>query len=684
MSWLTFLTPSYFVSFAIAVLLFASVWEMIKIKALAKKEISHANPKVLEIAQMIKKGSMAYLIRQLKVLIFVKLIIASMLMVFINLHIAIAFLIGAILSWVCAFISMYISVTANYKVALLAKVGLKEAFDGAFSVGKCVGYLVSGVALGTSFLAYQYANNYQPNLVIQILIGLSFGASLISMFARVAGGIFTKGADIAADLVGKIEQNIPEDDPRNPAVIADNVGDNVGDCAGMAADLFESYIVIISSAIALMTCLFEPDIANTIYIPITFLILASGAIASALTLITGWKVNKKAKFASQSITIKTILLSSLITTCVISFFFQDIYNIIICSLIGSILGPLMMPLTEYYTSSNFSPVQTIEKASEQGHAPNIIQGIAVGLKSCFAPLILISMSILMCVYLLGIVGVIVACVSMISVCTVILALDAFGPVTDNAGGIAQMSDMDKHIREITDELDSMGNVTKAATKGYAVFSAALATIIMINAYKIDLIKSFPETNWVMDIASGYVIAGLFVGAAIIIWFSGSTLLAVNKASAAIIEEVRFQFRTMPGILNNTQKPLYERAIDILTKASLKEMIMPGLLPILIILIFFFAMKYFCGIEAAFIGLGGLITGATVVGVFIAFSMTTSGGAWDNAKKAIEAKNKKGSFEHQAAVTGDTVGDPYKDTTGPSINPMIKLISITALLLIMMF
>lgn len=687
MSWSTFLNPNYFVYFSIAGLLSCTMREMFKINSLAKAEIAIAPEKVLEIARMIKKGSMAYLIRQLKVLVIVKLIIASILAYFINVQISIAFLFGAILSYMCAFLSMYISVSANYKVTLLSNLGLEEAFEGAFSVGKCVGYLVSGVALSTSFMAYQYAAYYNADL-IQILIGLSFGSSLISMFARVAGGIFTKGADIGADLVGKIEQNIPEDDPRNPAVIADNVGDNVGDCAGMAADLFESYIVIISAAIAITGFLFNYG-QEAMLMPFT--ILASGAIGSIITLETGWNINSNTKLASQNITIKTIFLSSLITSLYLSWYLSSfvvidnnivMLRLIICTLIGTILGPLMMPITEYYTSSNFSPVQTIEQASEQGHAPNIIQGIAVGLKSCFLPLMLISASILTCIYLIGIYGVALACVGMISTCTVILALDAFGPVTDNAGGIAQMSNMNKKIRNVTDELDAMGNVTKAATKGYAAFSAALATIVMINAYKMDLIRLFQREDFIMDIGSGYVIAGLFMGAAIIIWFAGKTLLAVNKASAAIIEEVRSQFKTMPGIMNNTQEPLYERAIDILTKASLKEMILPGLMPILIILISFFSVKQICGIENAFQTLGGLITGATVVGIFIAFSMTTSGGAWDNAKKAIEAKDKKGSPEHQAAVTGDTVGDPYKDTTGPSINPMIKLISITALLLIM--
>ncbi len=686
MSWIfNLLTPSNFVYSAIGTLFICAFLEWRKIKSLASSEIASAPAGVLEIAKMIKEGSMAYLMRQLKVLVVVETIIAIILFATINIHVAVAFGLGAVLSWLCGFLSMYVSVSANYKVTLLAKLGIKDAFNGAFSVGKLVGYLVTGFALDAVYMAYQYAQLFGPEVLIQVLIGLSFGASLISVFARIGGGIFTKGADIGADLVGKIEQNIPEDDARNPAVIADNVGDNVGDCAGMAADLFESFIVIISSAIALATCLLPAEIVHT-YISVSFTILASGAFSSIFVLASGWKVKDGAKFASQGISLKTLFFSSIIMLNALGYFYwglENIFNISICALIGIFSAVFVMPLTEYYTGSNFRPVKNIVEASKQGHATNIIQGLAVGLEACFVPLIIIGGSTLKCMYFCGIFGVAIACVAMISVCAVILALDAFGPVTDNAGGIAEMSGLDKNVRVVTDELDALGNITKATTKGYAVYSAALATLVLATTYKMDLNKVFSESSWIIDISSGNVIAGLFVGAALVALFAALSLLAVNKASRAIIEEVRHQFRTIPGIMAGTQRPEYARAVDILTKASLKEMIIPGLLPIVGVIVFFLLNKIWFGTEGAFVALGGLVIGATLVGVVLACSMTISGGAWDNAKKAIEAAGKKGSLEHQASVTGDTVGDPYKDTAGPSLNPMIKLIGITALLLIMM-
>lgn len=679
------LSISSFIHVAIGTLLFCAFLEWRKIKSLAKNEVAKAPVRVLEIAAMIKEGSLAYLTRQLKVLLIVETIIATILFMATNIHVAFAFTLGAILSWLCGFVSMYVSVSANYKVTLLARLGLKEAFDGAFSVGKLVGYLVTGVALDAVYMAYNYSQYFGPEVLMQVLIGLSFGASLISVFGRIGGGIFTKGADIGADLVGKLEQNIPEDDARNPAVIADNVGDNVGDCAGMAADLFESYVVIISCAIALAVCLLPSELSN-IYIQIGFVILSAGAFASVAVLASGWKVKKNAKFASQGISLKTFFFASIFILNALGFFFwglENLFQLAICSLIGIFSAVFIMPLTEYYTGGNFRPVKKIVEASEKGSATNIIQGLAVGLEACFVPLLVIAASILKCIYFAGIFGVAIACVSMISVCAVILALDAFGPVTDNAGGIAEMSGLDTSIRVVTDELDAMGNITKATTKGYAVYSAALATLVLATVYKMDLLKVFPESNWVMDLGSGFVVAGFFFGAAIVALFAALCLVAVNKASIAIIQEVRDQFRTMPEIMQGTKQPLYARAVDILTKASLKEMIVPSLLPVVSVCAFFFINKIFFGLEAAFIAVGGLIMGATLVGVLIACSMTISGGAWDNAKKAIEAKGKKGSPEHQAAVVGDTIGDPYKDAAGPSINPMLKLIGITALLLIMM-
>jgi len=683
-SFLQLLSPTTFVWSSVVALLSLACFEWRKIKHLAKNEIASAPKRMLEIAGMIKEGSMTYLLRQLKVLLVVEFVIAILLLVFINIHVAVAFGIGAGLSWLCGFLAMYVSVCANYKVTLLAKIGLKQAFDGAFSVGKLVGFLVAGVALGGVFSVYQYSQKCCPDVLIQILIGLSFGSSLISVFARIGGGIFTKGADIGADLVGKIEKNIPEDDPRNPAVIADNVGDNVGDCAGMAADLFESFIVIVSSALALASFVFPGKLAYT-YMSVIFVILAAGAWASIFTLVGGWKYKEESKFASLNISLKSLFLGGLVLINSLGFFFwglEKLMEIAICSMIGLFSAAFVMPLTEYYTGTKFNPVKRIAEASKNGHATNVIQGLAVGMEACFIPFVVIGISILSCMSLLGIFGVATACISMISVCAVILALDAFGPVTDNAGGLAEMGGLDKSVRIITDKLDAIGNITKATTKGYAVYSAALATIVLATTFKMDLSKAFPSQSWVMDIASGHVVAGFFVGAAVVGLFGSICMVAVNKASAAIIEEVRSQFRSMPGIMEGTQVPLYSRAIDILTKASLKQMIFPSLLPLLGTILFFELNHMLFGLNEAFLSLAGFIFGVTIVGIFMGCSMTVSGGAWDNAKKYIEAEGLKGSPEHQAAVTGDTIGDPYKDTAGPSINPMIKLVGIVALLLIM--
>lgn len=684
-NFLGYLNPSAFVYSAIVGLLTLAYWEWRKIGRLARAEIMHASPKMMEIAGMIKEGSMAYLLRQFKVLLVVESIIAIALLCLINIHVAVAFSIGAFLSWLCGFLSMYISVSANYKVTLLAQLGFKEAFNGAFSVGKAVGFLVTGVALDAVFMSYQYAQCCGQDVLIQVLIGLSFGASLITVFARIGGGIFTKGADIGADLVGKIEKNIPEDDARNPAVIADNVGDNVGDCAGMAADLFESYIVIVSAAIALASCVFSGNFINN-YISLIFVVLASGAWSSIFTLFGGWHYNKKAKFASQGIALKTLFFATVITLDALAFFFwgmEGLFSLAICVLTGLAVGVLVLPITEYFTATNFKPVKDIVRASSQGHAPNVIQGIAVGFSSCFIPLLIIAKSILFCMLIAGVFGLALACVSMISICAVVLALDAFGPVTDNAGGLAEMGGLDKSVRVVTDELDEIGNMTKATTKGYAVYSAALATLVLLTTFKTDLAKVFGGKALEMDIASGAVIAGLFLGAAVVGLFAGITLLAVNKASAAIIDEVREQFRAMPGILLGTERPNYAKAVDILTKASLRQMILPGLLPVLGLVLSFFAIRFWFNLEFAFSTVAGFMVGASIVGIFLACAMTISGGAWDNAKKSIESSGNKGSLAHQAAVTGDTIGDPYKDTTGPAINPMIKIIGIVAILLIMM-
>lgn len=641
--------------------------------------------KVFEVACMIKEGSMTYLTRQLKVLALVKAIFAIFLLFFINKEVAIAFIIGGLFSWMCGFIGMYVSTEANHKVAFLAKKGFHEAFDGAFLVGKIVGYLVTGVALFSVYAAYEISHFWMDsNKFIEILIGMSFGASLVSIFARLGGGIFTKGADVGADLVGKIEANIPEDDPRNPAVIADNVGDNVGDCAGMAADLFESYIVMVSSAITLAFCLFDSFLAEK-YTQVSFSILAAGAFAGIFVLTQGWNIKENAKFSSLEIALRTGYISAIFVTSAFGFLFwgtPNIYNLLLCSLIGIALSVIIMPLIEYFTSSRFRPVKSIAHASKSGHATNIIQGIAVGLESCFVPLLLIAAGVATSVHFAGVFGLAITCLSMLSICSVVLALDAFGPVTDNAGGLVEMGGLPEEARIVTDRLDALGNMTKATTKGYAVFSAALAALVLCTTYRMDLEHMFGSDTFSMDLTSDSVVIGLFVGAAIVSLFTALAMQAVGRCSIAIVEEVRNQFREMPGILAGTQKPHYAKAIDMLTKASLREMIAPGLLPIVGVVGCFAIMKVCFGNFAAFKALGGLIIGSSLVGIFVAFSMTTGGGAWDNAKKYIESSEGKGSDAHKAAVTGDTVGDPYKDTAGPAINPMIKLIALVAFLCVM--
>ena len=669
---------NYFVQSSIFALLALAVYEWFKLESLIKDEEKVGMEEMLKISSMIKEGSLAYLKRQFKVLIIVKLIIAVILTYLINIHVAITFILGAFLSWLCGFFAMYASVSSNYKVTICAKKGFNEAFDASFSVGKLVAFLVSGVAFLSVYLTYQYALFLDIQMFIKMLIGLSFGASLVSVFARIGGGIFTKGADISADLVGKIEKNIPEDDPRNPAVIADNVGDNVGDCAGMAADLFESYVVIVASAITLASYLFDANFISML--SDIFVILAIGAYSSIAVLLSGWKYENLYDFASLGIAIKMFVIS-----CIFMVFggylFEIDTAIIACALIGVFSAAMTMPLTEYYTGTTFGPVQSIANACDKGAATNIIQGIAVGLEACFIPFIAIGISILSCIYVGGVFGVSIACLGMISVCTVILALDAFGPVTDNAGGLAEMGKLEDSIREITDRLDAIGNMTKATTKGYAVYSAALATLVLMTTYKMDLVEIFAEYVWIIDLTEGAVLAGIFFGAALVALFGSICMVAVNEASMAIIEEVRAQFKEKPGIMDGTQQPDYNKAIDMLTKASLKQMIVPSLLPLLGTVAFFEINNYFFGIQEAFVSLGGFIIGVTIIGIYTAISMTVSGGAWDNAKKLIESRGDKGTDLHQAAVIGDTVGDPYKDTVGPSMNPMVKLVAIVSILLI---
>src|SRR3990167_4887366 len=633
-------------------------------------KINPGNEKMKEISNAIKEGAMAYMARQYKTIAVFALIIFLVLLKLFETPIALGFLLGAVLSGISGYIGMSISVRANSRTAETAKKGLKEALDVAFKGGAVTGMAVVGLALlAVSTFYYFYPN---PGM----LVGLGFGASLISIFARLGGGIYTKGADVGADLVGKTEVGIPEDDPRNPATIADNVGDNVGDCAGMAADLFETYAVTLVAAMLLGSFIFPNSIGAIVY-PMTL-----GAIAIIATIIASLFVklprNKSIMGALYVGLIIAAALSGLAFYPVTILLMNangsyDPFNIYLASLIGILVTISIVLITEFYTSTKFKTVQNIAKAATTGHATNIIAGLAYSLRSTFWPIIVICAGILISYSLASLYGIAVAAVSMLSLTGIIVAIDAYGPITDNAGGIAEMANLPKKIRNITDSLDAVGNTTKAVTKGYAIASAALAALVLFAAYSQELIAhgSFVE----FTLSDPKVLIGLLIGASLPFLFASYALEAVGIAGAAVVDEVRRQFRQFPGILTGRTRPQYDKAVDIVTKKALKLMVTPALIPLIAPVLVGFTL----GTQA----LGGLLIGSIVSGVFVAISITTGGAAWDNAKKFIEAGNfgGKGSDAHKAAITGDTVGDPYKGTAGPAINPMIKIINIVALLLI---
>lgn len=645
-------------------------------------EVGH-NQEVMNLSSIIKAAGITYLFSQLKILLFVEALIFALLYVFIGLEISVAFFMGAILAWCAGFLSMYFSVTYNSKVALAAQKGYDSAFTTAFSVGKIIGVAVSGIAFLSCYVIFLYSSLFDFSNLSVLLIGFSFGASLISVFARIGGGIFTKGADVGADLVGKVEKNIPEDDPRNPAVIADALGDNVGDACGMSADLFQTFVVLVSAAIFLFVQNIKIELLIR-EIQLIFMILAAGSLASILVLLSGWSFKESDRFSSLGISIKTFFVMSFVLSAISFVLFRgffEIKEIVAATLCGVFSASLVMPLTEYYTSGGFSPVDGIVESSKQGSANNVIQGLSVGYDAVFFNLLFISLNIFVSYTIHGIPGVAFSCLGMIAVCPVVLALDAFGPITDNAGGLVEMGGLDSSVRDVTDRLDAVGNMTKATTKGYAVFTAGLAAFVLNSLYAKELVRNFSDFDWVLSLENIYILVGLFVGAAVISYFSAFCLLSVNRASITIMEEVRHQFNTLK-IMEGLDKPDYNKAIEILTKASLKEMIIPSLLPVISSLGLFGCVGYCSGIESAFLSLSGFIMGVTLVGIVLSISMTVSGGAWDNAKKYIESNGRKHSPEHQAAVIGDTVGDPYKDTAGPAINPVIKLVGIIGILVIM--
>lgn len=659
---------------------------------------SCGSDEMMRIAKAIQEGARAYLNRQYKIISIVGIIIFALLSWKLGLLVGVGFAIGAILSGAAGYIGMNISVRANVRTTEAAKNGMQSGLTMAFRSGAVTGMLVVGLALLGITIYYVILKGYgtPDKKILEALVALSFGASLISIFARLGGGIFTKGADVGADLVGKVEAGIPEDDPRNPAVIADNVGDNVGDCAGMAADLFETYVVTLVGTMLLSGIFFAEGYKERMML----FPLGIGAIC-ILTSIFGTffvRLGKKNNImgALYKGFIVTAILSAFAIYLLTSYWIgmHDVItmkdnssftgnNLFICSLTGLAVTGLLMWITEYYTSTKYRPVKSIAKASSTGHGTNLIQGLAVSLEATALPAVVISFGILVAFLNAGLFGIAIAATSMLALAGMVVALDAYGPVTDNAGGIAEMTKQPKELRTITDALDAVGNTTKAVTKGYAIASAAFAALVLFSAFIEDLNNYFPSLSIQFQLQDPYVLIGLLLGGMLPYLFGAFSITSVGHAAGAIVEEVRRQFREIPGIMIGTDKPDYSRAVDLLTKAAIKEMILPSLLPVLAPVLIYFVIYIISGQMLAFVTLGALLLGVLVTGLFQALSMTSGGGAWDNAKKFIELGNYggKGSAAHKAAVTGDTVGDPYKDTAGPAINPMIKIVNIVALLLL---